>query len=63
MKKKGRYDEKVDWDDMTQGEASHHIGKKMTEKVQKSKKDFKRKPKHKNGNNFDDFGYYPDGDI
>ena len=48
---------------MTQGEASHHIGKKMTEKVQKSKKDFKRKPKHKNGNNFDDFGYYPDGDI
>jgi hypothetical protein len=53
----------VDWDDMTQGEASHHIGKKMTEKVQKSKKDFKRKPKHKNQERFDDYGYYPDGDI
>ena len=63
MKKKGRYDEKVDWDDMTQGEASHNIGKKMTEKVQKSKKDFKRKPKHKNQERFDDYGYYPDGDI
>ena len=41
MKKKGRYKEKLDWDDMTQGEAAHHIGKKMTEKVEKSKKDFK----------------------
>ena len=29
------------------GEAAHHIGKKMTEKVVKSKKEFKRKPKHK----------------
>ena len=63
MKKKGRYKEKVDWDDMTQGEASHHIGKKMTEKVEKSKKDFKRKPKHKNRDRFDDYGYYPDGDM
>jgi|TARA_R110000851_G_scaffold2472_6_gene9810 hypothetical protein len=33
---------------MSVGELSHHIGKKMTEKVQKSSKDFKRKPKHKN---------------
>jgi hypothetical protein len=40
------YQEKVDWDDMSFGEASHHIGKKMTEKVQKSKKDYK-KPKYK----------------
>jgi len=32
---------------MSVGELSHHIGKKMTEKVQKSTKDFRRKPKHK----------------
>jgi hypothetical protein len=32
---------------MSVGELSHHIGKKMTEKVEKSKKDFKRKSKHK----------------
>ena len=63
MKKKGRYKEKLDWDDMTQGEAAHHIGKKMTEKVEKSKKDFKRKPKHKNRERFDDYCYYPDGDM
>ena len=44
---KNRYQENVDWDDMTHGEASHHIGKKMTEKVHKSKKDYKR-PKYKN---------------
>lgn len=46
QKKKNQYKEKVDWDDMTHGEASHHIGKKMTEKVHKSQKDYKRKPKH-----------------
>ena len=44
---KNRYKENVDWDDMTHGEAAHHIGKKMTEKVHKSKKDYKR-PKYKN---------------
>lgn len=46
-KNKKRYKQKVDWDDMTFGEVSHHIGKKTTEKVHKSKKDFKRNPKHK----------------
>lgn len=61
MKQKGKYQKKLDWDDMTHGEASHHIGKKMTEKVQKSKKDFKRKPKHKSNFNVDDeYNYYPD---
>lgn len=49
---KSKYRNKVEWDDMTYGEASHHIGKKTTEKVHKSKKDFKRKPKH---NKWDDF--------
>jgi|TARA_B110000908_G_scaffold169483_1_gene226739 hypothetical protein len=44
---------------MSVGELSHHIGKKMTEKVQKSTKDFKRKPKHKNQQG-DDFDWYPD---
>tara|TARA_B100000497_G_scaffold121083_1_gene150356 strand:+ start:3690 stop:3827 length:138 start_codon:yes stop_codon:yes gene_type:complete len=44
---------------MSVGELSHHIGKKMTEKVQKSQKDFKRKPKHKNRRDgYDD--WYPD---
>lgn len=38
----------VDWDDRSKGELAHHIGKKLTEKVVKSKKDFKRKPKYKN---------------
>ena len=44
---------------MSYGEASHHIGKKMTEKVQKSTKDFKRKSKHKNKQE-DDYDWYPD---
>jgi len=35
---------------MTYGEASHHIGKKMTEKTHKSQKDYSRKTKHKNRN-------------
>ena len=48
QKKQNRYQEKVDWDDMTIGELSHHIGKKMTEKVVKSKKQYTRKTKHKN---------------
>ena len=55
MAKKGRYKEKLDWDDMSYGEASHHVGKKMTEKVHKSKKDYRRKPKHKNRDTFDDW--------
>jgi len=47
QKKQNRYQEKVDWDDMTVGELSHHIGKKMTEKVVKSKRTYSRKTKHK----------------
>ena len=43
---------------MSVGELSHHIGKKMTEKVVKSQKDFKRKPKHKNRDTYDE--WYPD---
>jgi phosphoserine aminotransferase len=59
MKRKNKkYQETLSWDDMSYGEASHHIGKKMTEKVQKSKKDFKRKSKHKNKDTYDD--WYPD---
>jgi hypothetical protein len=55
MKKdKGLFKKKIDWDDMTHGEASHHIGKKMTEKVHKSQKDYKRKPKFNKWENFDD---------
>lgn len=53
---KGKYKEKVDWDDMSYGEARHHIGKKTTEKVHKPKKDYKRKPKYKN-NWEDDLDY------
>lgn len=49
---KSKYQNKVDWDDMSYGEASHHIGKKTTQKTHKSKKDFKRKPKH---NKWEDF--------
>ena len=51
---KSKYRNKVEWDDMTHGEASHHIGKKMTEKVHKSKKDFKRKPKYNKWKDFQD---------
>lgn len=61
---KSKYQNKLEWDDMTYGEASHHIGKKTTEKTHKSKKDFKRKPKHKNRNynsyEDDDYNFYPD---
>lgn len=56
-KKKGIYKEKLDWDDMTHGEASHHIGKKMTEKVHKSQKDYKRKPKNNKWVNYDEDEY------
>jgi stalled ribosome alternative rescue factor ArfA len=51
--KKNRFKEKVDWDNMTHGEASHHIGKKMTERTHKSKKDYTRNTKHKNRDDFD----------
>tara|TARA_B110000503_G_scaffold30257_1_gene48972 strand:- start:101 stop:241 length:141 start_codon:yes stop_codon:yes gene_type:complete len=44
---------------MSVGELTHHIGKKMTEKVQKSTKDFKRNAKHKNKHE-DDYDWYPD---
>ena len=50
-KKKSRYQEKLTWDStMSWGELTHQIGKKMTEKVVKSKKDYTRKTKHKNKN-------------
>jgi hypothetical protein len=42
---------------MTVGEASHHIGKKMTEKVVTSKRDYNRKNKHKR-TPFDDYNWY-----
>ena len=61
QKKKDRYQEKLNWDDMTYGEASHHIGKKTTEKVHKSQKEYSRKNKHKNkGDRYDDYNWYPD---
>ncbi len=60
QKKQSRYQEKFESDDkMSVGELTHHIGKKMTEKVQKSTKDFKRKAKHKNKHE-DDYDWYPD---
>ena len=42
-KKKRKLDFNGGW---SHGEAAHHIGKKLTEKVVKSKKDYKRKSKH-----------------
>lgn len=51
---KSKYQKNVDWDEMSFGEVSHHIGKKMTEKTHKSKKDFKRKPKYNKWENFED---------
>ncbi len=49
QKRKSLHQEKLSWDDMTYGEASHHIGKKTTEKVHKSQKEYSRKPKHRKG--------------
>jgi len=64
QKNKNHYQEKLDWDDMTHGEASHHIGKKTTEKVHKSKKDYSRKGKSKKKwDSFDDDDFYPDSRI
>ena len=49
QKKKSKYQEKLTWDSTTSlGELAHQIGKKMTEKVVKSKRDYTRKKKHKN---------------
>ncbi len=47
QKKQNHYQEKLTWDNMSYGEASHHIGKKTTEKVHKSNKEYSRKGKHK----------------
>ena len=47
QKKQNHYQEKLSWDNMSYGEASHHIGKKTTEKVHKSNKEYSRKGKHK----------------
>ena len=59
QKKQKPYQEKFESEEgMSVGELSHHIGKKMTEKVQKSQKDFKRKSKHKKLDNYDE--WYPD---
>ena len=61
QKKQSRYQERFDSDDeMSVGELSHHIGKKMTEKVEKSKKDFKRKSKLKEKWSDD---WHPDSSI
>ena len=54
QKRKSQYQEKLSWDDMSYGEASHHIGKKTTEKVNKSQKDYNRKPKHRKNWNTED---------
>lgn len=53
-KKKNLYQDKVEWDDMSFGEVSHQIGKKMTEKTHKNKTDYKRKPKYKTWEKFED---------
>jgi len=53
-KKKNLYQDKVEWDDMSFGEVSQHIGKKMTEKTHKNKIDYKRKPKYKTWDKFED---------
>jgi hypothetical protein len=46
---------------MTYGEASHHIGKKTTEKTHKSKKDYSRKGKSKrNWRDHDEDNWHPD---
>ena len=54
QKRKSLHQEKLAWDDMTYGEASHHIGKKTTERVHKSQKDYNRKPKHRKNRNIED---------
>ena len=53
-KKKNLYQDKVEWDDMSFGEVSHQIGKKMTEKTHKNKIDYKLKPKYKTWETFED---------
>jgi stalled ribosome alternative rescue factor ArfA len=39
---------------MSFGEVSHQVGKKMTEKTHKNKIDYKRKPKYKTWETFED---------
>ncbi len=53
-KNKGIYQDKLNWDDRTYGELTHHIGKKMTQKTHKSKLDYTRKPKYKTWEKFED---------
>jgi len=53
-KKKNLYQDKVEWDNMSFGEVSHQVGKKMTEKTHKNKIDYKRKPKYKTWETFED---------
>lgn len=45
---KKRYQDELDWDRRSKGEMAQQIGKKLKEKVVKSKKDYKRKPKYSN---------------
>lgn len=52
---KSKYQKDLDWDDMSYGEAQHHIGKKMTQKTHKSNKDYSRKGKNKK--NWEDLEY------
>lgn len=48
MAKKKSYQEQLDFNGgWSRGEANHHIGKKTTEQVVKSKKTYSRKQKHK----------------
>jgi len=48
MKKGSKdYQKKINWNDMTIGEVSQHIGKKMTEKIHKPKNKIGKKPKYK----------------
>lgn len=44
---KKRYHEDLDWDQRSRGEMAQQIGRKLKEKVVKSKKDYRR-PKYKN---------------
>jgi hypothetical protein len=41
------WDKKVSFDNITFGEAYHHIGKRMTAKTHKDKSKYSRKEKHK----------------
>lgn len=48
VSKRRKFDDELDFNgNWGVGEASHHIGKRMTEKVIKSKKPYSRKSKYK----------------